>query len=131
MSIVDLATRNILRIAFYDSRIRGDFVSKKKTVNVAAIQLPCVSDVQENLNRTEEAIRSAAHKGADLICLQELFSSLYFCQSEDHEQFQLAETVPSPMTERISSLAAELSVVIIAPVFERRAPGLFQEETNS
>ena len=100
-------------------------MSKKKTVSVAAVQLPCVSDVQENLNRTEEAIRKAASDGANLICLQELFNSLYFCQSEDHEQFKLAESIPGPTTERISSLAAELRVVIIAGVFERRAPGLF------
>ena len=100
-------------------------VSKKKTVNVAAIQLPCVSDTQENLNQTEAAIRSAATNGANLICLQELFNSLYFCQSEDHEQFALAEPIPGPTTGRISTLAAELGVVIIAPVFERRAPGLF------
>ena len=100
-------------------------VSKKKTVSVAAIQLPCVSDTQENLNQTEAAIRSAATNGANLICLQELFNSLYFCQSEDHEQFALAEPIPGPTTGRISTLAAELGVVIIAPVFERRAPGLF------
>lgn len=122
---MDLATRNILRVAFFDSRIRGGLVSKNKTVNVAAIQLSCVADVEENLRRNEEAIRNAASKGANLICLQELFSSLYFCQSEDHEQFELAQPIPGPTTERISSLAAELDVVIIAGVFERRAPGLF------
>ncbi len=100
-------------------------MSKKKTVNVAAIQLPCVSDVRENMDRTAEAIKKAAAAGAKLICLQELFSSRYFCQSEDHDQFKLAQTIPGPITERISSLAAELGVVIITGVFERRAPGLF------
>jgi N-carbamoylputrescine amidase len=100
-------------------------VSDKKTVSVAAIQLPCVSDTEENLNRTAAAITKAASEGANLICLQELFSSLYFCQSEDHEQFKLAQSIPGPITDRISSLAAELKVVIVAGVFERRAPGLF------
>ena len=100
-------------------------MSQKNTVNVAAIQLPCVSNVAENLDRTVAAIKQAAAAGAQLICLQELFSSLYFCQSEDHDQFKLAQTIPGPTTERISSLAAELGVVIIAGIFERRAPGLF------
>lgn len=100
-------------------------MSDKKTVSVAAIQLPCVSDTEENLNRTAAAITKAASEGANLICLQELFSSLYFCQSEDHEQFKLAQSIPGPITDRISSLAAELKVVIVAGVFERRAPGLF------
>ena len=100
-------------------------MSQKNTVNVAAIQLPCVSNVAENLDRTVAAIKRAAAAGAQLICLQELFSSLYFCQSEDHDQFKLAQTIPGPTTERISSLAAELGVVIIAGIFERRAPGLF------
>lgn len=100
-------------------------MSEKKTVKVAAIQLPCVSNTEENLNRTVAAITAAAAEGANLICLQELFSSLYFCQSEDHEQFKLAETIPGPTTQRISSLASELNVVIVAGLFERRAPGLF------
>ena len=100
-------------------------MSQKNTVNIAAIQLPCVSNVAENLDRTVAAIKQAAAAGAQLICLQELFSSLYFCQSEDHDQFKLAQTIPGPTTERISSLAAELGVVIIAGIFERRAPGLF------
>lgn len=100
-------------------------MSEKKTVSVAAIQLPCVSDIEENLNRTASAITKAASEGANLICLQELFSCLYFCQSEDHEQFKLAQSIPGPITDRISSLAAELKVVIVAGVFERRAPGLF------
>jgi N-carbamoylputrescine amidase len=100
-------------------------MSEKKTINVAAIQLPCVSNVEENLDRTVEAIKTAASVGAQLICLQELFSCVYFCQTEDHEQFKLAQTIPGTTTQRISSLAAELGVVIIAGVFERRAPGLF------
>lgn len=108
-----------------DSRNDGGLVSQKKNVNVAAIQLPCVGDVEENLNRTAEAIRKAAAEGANLVCLQELFSSLYFCQSEDHEQFKLAESIPGPTTKRIGSLAGELGIVIVAGIFERRAPGLF------
>jgi len=104
---------------------KGGRVSIQKSVKVAAIQLPCVSDAEENLKRTASAITKAASEGANLICLQELFSSLYFCQSEDHEQFKNAQSIPGPITERISSLAADLNVVIVAGVFERRAPGLF------
>lgn len=97
----------------------------KQKISVAAIQLSCSSSVEENLAKTIAAIRKAASSGARLICLQELFSSLYFCQSEDHEQFRLAESIPGPTTNAISKVAAELSVVVVCGVFERRAPGLF------
>ena len=117
--------RELFRVALSDSRNDGGLVSQKKNVNVAAIQLPCVHDVEQNLNRTAEAIKKAAAEGANLVCLQELFSSVYFCQSEDHEQFKLAESIPGTTTKRISSLAAELGIVIVAGIFERRAPGLF------
>jgi len=70
-------------------------------------------------------VREARAKGAELVCLQELFRSQYFCQTEDHSHFTLAEPVPGPSTEALSKLAAELGVVIVASLFERRAEGLY------
>lgn len=96
-----------------------------QTINVAAIQRPCSDNVDDNISATVEAIRKAAANGAKLVCLQELFSTLYFCQSEDHEQFRLAQSIPGPLTETMCSVARDLNVVIVAGLFERRAPGLF------
>ena len=92
---------------------------------VAAIQLPCTGDRVVNLTSTIQRIEAAAAAGARLICLQELFSSLYFCQSEDHEQFNLAESIPGPTTNSLCDVAKKLGVVIVAGLFERRAPGVF------
>jgi N-carbamoylputrescine amidase len=78
-----------------------------------------------NLDAAERGIREAAARGASVICLQELFSSLYFCQIEDHKYFDLAETIPGPSTERFGALAAELKVGLILSLFERRAAGLY------
>ena len=94
-------------------------------VSVAAIQMRCSSDVDDNLNRAMQVIAKAANDGADLICLQELFSSRYFCQSEDHDQFKLAESIPGRTTEALSKAAAQHNVVIVGGLFERRSAGLF------
>lgn len=85
----------------------------------------CGADPQENLKRALEAVREAAKLGANLICLPELFRSLYFCQVEDHAYFQLAEQIPGPSTAALSELAKELNVVIVASLFEKRAAGLY------
>lgn len=98
---------------------------RPETVRVAAIQLTASENVPQNIDRTETKIREAAAAGAQLICLQELFSSRYFCQTEDHRFFDLAESIPGPTTERMAKLAAELKVVLVVGLFERRAPGLF------
>ncbi len=103
--------------------------ARSSRVRVAAIQSTASTDVPANVARTETRIREAAAAGAELICLQELFASRYFCQSEDHRQFDLAESIPGPTSERMSRLAAELGVVIVASLFERRAPGLFHNTT--
>lgn len=100
-------------------------MNSKSAFTVAAIQLDCSTDVSANLQRTLGEIESAAQAGANLICLQELFSSRYFCQSEDHEQFSLAESIPGPTTDVLSRVARQLGVVIVAGLFERRAAGLF------
>ncbi|HJO01186.1 MAG TPA: carbon-nitrogen hydrolase [Nitrospinaceae bacterium] len=82
-------------------------------------------DLEQNLATSIQAIRSSAEQGAQIICLQELFRSKYFCQTEDSGRFDLAETIPGPTTQTLSQLAKELEVVIIAPLFEKRAEGIY------
>ena len=96
-----------------------------KNVSIAAIQSKCSDNVAGNLEQTVIEIKTAAEKGAQLVCLQELFASKYFCQSEDHQQFSLAESIPGPTTNRLSDVAKACQVVIVAGLFERRAAGLF------
>jgi N-carbamoylputrescine amidase len=80
---------------------------------------------EENMGAAERGVRDAAARGAQLVCLPELFRSQYFCQAEDHAHFDLAEPIPGPTSERLGKLAAELGVSVVAPVFERRAPGVY------
>src|ERR1700728_2940206 len=87
--------------------------------------MTCGLDPQANLDHAAERIREAARKGAQIVCLQELFRSQYFCREEDARLFDLAETIPGPSTARLCPLAAELGVVIIASLFEKRATGLY------
>ncbi len=94
-------------------------------IRISAIQDSRVSDPGQNLARSLQQIEEAAGQGAQVICLQELFSSRYFCQSEDHRHFALAESIPGPVTEQLSAAARRLAVVIVAGLFERRASGLF------
>ena len=95
------------------------------SVMVGLVQSACSADIGLNTQRALDSIRSAAAQGAQIICLQELFRSRYFCQTEDHSHFQLAEPVPGPTTELLGQLARELEVVIVASLFERRAEGLY------
>ena len=96
-----------------------------KTLHAGLVQHACTGNRDETLARTEAGIRQAAGQGAQLIVLQELHTSLYFCQHESTELFDLAETIPGPSTECLGGLAAELGVVIVGSLFERRAPGLY------
>ncbi len=89
------------------------------------IQMSCSRDPNQNLAKAEWKIREAAGRGAQIVCLQELFRSEYFCRAEDATQFALAESVPGPSTERLGALAKELGVALIAPLFERRAAGVY------
>jgi N-carbamoylputrescine amidase len=89
------------------------------------VQMSCSIDPNENLAKALVKIREAAGRGAQIICLQELFRSQYFCREEDHELFALAESIPGPSTETLGALARELRVVIIASLFERRAAGVY------
>lgn len=96
-----------------------------ESISIGLVQNRCGANVAENLDAAERGIREAAVRGAKLVCLQELFASVYFCQSEDHKYFALAETIPGPSTERFGNLARELGVGIILSLFERRAAGLY------
>jgi N-carbamoylputrescine amidase len=93
--------------------------------HLGLIQMACSRDPAENLAKAEWRIREASGKGAQIICLQELFRTQYFCREEDPRLFDLAETIPGPSSESLSRLAHELNVVIIGSLFERRAPGVF------
>lgn len=94
-------------------------------VRIATPQMACGLSSQENLEKAVQQIRQAAAQGAQIVGLQELFTSVYFCQIEDHKYFGLAESIPGPSTEVLCKVAAELQVVIVASLFERRSAGLY------
>ena len=91
--------------------------------------MSCTANSRENLSKAIAGIRDAASKGAQIVCLQELFTSLYFCDVEDYDNFKLAESVPGPSTDALSSVAKELGVVIIASLFEKRTNGIYHNTT--
>lgn len=94
-------------------------------VIIALIQKSCTPVPEDNLAAIIREIQAAARKGARIICLQELFASTYFCQTEDSKLFSLAEPVPGPTTDRLAKVAQAEQVVIVAPIFEKRAGGLY------
>ncbi len=94
-------------------------------VKIGLIQMSMTDDSPANLGKAIDRIRLAAGQGAQIVCLPELFKNLYFCQVEDHAAFGLAEAVPGPTTTQLGVLARELEVVLIVPLFERRAPGVY------
>ena len=94
-------------------------------VTLGLVQSRTGDDPEANLRTAMDGVREAAGRGAQIVCLQELFRSKYFCQTEDHKFFDLAEPVPGPSTERLGALAAELGVVLVASLFEKRAEGLY------
>jgi N-carbamoylputrescine amidase len=93
---------------------------------IGIIQDHATADVQENIRRAERLVREAAGTGAQIICLKELFSAPYFCKAQRSDRFDMAEPIPGPSTEAMRALARELAVVIIVPVFERQAAGLYR-----
>ena len=95
------------------------------TITVGLVQMACSSDVDKNLASAIESICAAAKKGAQIICLPELFLTQYFCQTEDTQNFSLAESLPGPTSETLSKLAKELEVVLIVPLFEKRTEGIY------
>ena len=100
-----------------------------KKVNIGIVQMSCSENIEANFEKATIKIREAASQGANIVCLQELFKSLYFCDVEDHKNFELAEVIPGPSTDKLSILAKELGVVIIASLFEKRAHGLYHNTT--
>lgn len=101
----------------------------KQNVKVGIVQMSCTATKEENLSKAISKIREAAEKGAEIVCLQELFTSLYFCDVEDYDNFLLAESIPGPSTASLSEVAKELNVVVIASLFEKRTQGLYHNTT--
>ena len=92
---------------------------------VGLVQMACSPQVEDNRQAAEDGIRDAVGRGAQVVCLQELFATPYFCQREDEACFDLAEGIPGPSTQHFARLARSLGVVLVVPVFERRAAGLY------
>ena len=97
----------------------------KTTLTVSAVQQPCAKDKASNLDFSINQIHAAAAQNADLVVLPELHLGPYFCQNEDHQHFDLAESIPGPTTAVLAEVAKSLAIVIVATIFERRAPGLY------
>ncbi len=100
-----------------------------RKVEVGIVQMSCSADPAQNLAKSIEKIKEAAAKGAQIVCLQELFRSLYFCDIEDYANFKLAESIPGPSTEALSKVAKEEGVVIVASLFEKRTEGMYHNTT--
>jgi len=96
-----------------------------KTFSIGLVQMSCAPEPQQNLAKAVARVEEAAGRGAQVICLPELFRSQYFCQKEDPDLFHLAESIPGPTTEALAPVARRHQVAIVAPVFERRAPGIY------
>src|SRR5712691_5436773 len=99
--------------------------SRSSTVQIGLVQTSCSPNPAANLKKTLAAAQRAAKQGAQIICTQELFRSQYFCQTEDHANFQLAEPVPGTTTKAFQKLAIEIHLVVIASLFEKRASGVY------
>jgi N-carbamoylputrescine amidase len=99
--------------------------SKGNLLRVGLVQMRCTADPADNLERACGAVDDAAARGASIVCLPELFRSLYFCQVEDAKCFDLAEPIPGPTSERLAALAAKHRMVIVGSIFERRAEGIY------
>src|ERR1700758_1343318 len=97
--------------------------SKSQGTRIALIQMRCGAEPEKNLSRAIDFIRDAVRQGAEIVCLPELFRSQYFCQTEDHKNFELAEEVPGKSTSALGEIARETGTLIIASLFERRSAG--------
>jgi N-carbamoylputrescine amidase len=98
-------------------------------VKIGLVQMSCTANKDENLQKAISGVENAARNGAQIVCLQELFTSLYFCDEENYENFKLAEPVPGPSTDALSKVAVKNSVAIIASLFEKRAQGIYHNTT--
>ena len=97
-------------------------MTQQRTIGL--VQAACTEDTEQNLQHAVHAIGKAADQGAEIVCLQELYRSRYFCQTEDTRRFSLAEAIPGPSTQQLRQLAKNRSIVIVAPLFEKRAEGI-------
>ena len=95
-------------------------------VTVGLIQEAASPDIEGNVTRAGERVREAAGRGAQIVCLQELFNSPYFCKSQKSDRFDIAESIPGPTVERMQALAQELGIVLVVPIFERQAAGVYR-----
>jgi N-carbamoylputrescine amidase len=100
-------------------------MSNASKTKIALIQMRCDAEREKNFERALDFVREAAGQGAGIVCLPELFQSQYFCQTEDHANFELAEEIPGPSTSKLGDLARKLEIVIVASLFEKRAAGLY------
>ncbi len=98
---------------------------KTKHINLGIIQTHCTDSKQDNTDRTIALIKNAAKQNAQIVCLQELFNTLYFCIEEEYDQFALSETKDGPTIQKLSDVCKELGIVLIVPYFEKRAEGLY------
>ena len=98
-------------------------------VKIGMVQMSCTGNKEENLSKAIAGTKKAAADGAQIVCLQELFTSLYFCNVEAYENFKLAEPVPGPSTEVLQQVAKETGTVVIASLFEKRTQGLYHNTT--
>jgi N-carbamoylputrescine amidase len=99
--------------------------TNESTISIGLVQMACSPNASKNLKKAVDSIRAAAKQGAQIICLPELFLTQYFCQTEDLDNFSLAETLPGPTSTTLSNLAKELQVVLIVPLFEKRTQGIY------
>src|SRR5712671_6506132 len=97
--------------------------SQPRALTVGLIQMQCGTDPEANFEKAAERVRQAAHAGANVICLPELFRSQYFCQRHDPALFNLAEPIPGPSTERLGRVARDTGAVVLASLFEKRTAG--------
>jgi N-carbamoylputrescine amidase len=104
---------------------RENIMPTKLNYRIGLVQMSCGPDPDANLDKAADRVREAAREGAQVVCLPELFRAQYFCQREDIALFDLAEPIPGPSTERLSAVAREEKVVVVASLFERRAAGLY------
>src|SRR5947207_10480867 len=96
-----------------------------ETFRVGLVQMSCGPEPEENLQKALDRVADAASRGAQVVCLPELFQTQYFCQRQDASLFDLAESIPGPSSETLSNAARKHGIVLVASLFEKRAPGLY------
>lgn len=107
------------------SSLESKIEEKENTMKIGLVQMHCTKNPQDNLQKAMASITELAEKGAQIICLSELFNSLYFCQTRDDAYFDLAETIPGPTTDKLGALAKKFNVVILASLFENAGNGQY------